>query len=200
MKTYFLTAVVLICLAALATGAMGASPGGVYGDGDSWSFSTGENGWYGTPEIQYKFDHLAFQIITPGLTFESTGWTELSVKPSGLGGTLYYDPSWQQIAGSSRTLIAQGNPVAITNGSPYPYMYFKFKFSDPKVVGAQMYWQLWAGATTKTLRATFQANGLDVVMVDQPGFARIQIPEPMSIILGIMGLSSVAGFRKLRRK
>ena len=54
---------------------------------------------------------------------------------------------------------------------------------------------IWAGP-----QAGWGGDGHIKVSTDRLTLNTAAVPEPMSIMLGIMGLGSIAGFRKLRRK
>ena len=46
----------------------------------------------------------------------------------------------------------------------------------------------------------YSATNQSSIYLSNLNVSTAAVPEPMSIMLGIMGLGSIAGFRKLRRK
>lgn len=56
------------------------------------------------------------------------------------------------------------------------------------------------GVGNWTYHEEWSQAGVATITSDTPFRVNAAVPEPMSVLLGIMGLSSIAGFRKLRRK
>ena len=168
------------------------------------------------------YDFLALQTVTKDLTGKDLGG--LTLTPG-----VYFFSSSAQLTGTL-TLDAQNNPNALfifQIGSTLTTASNSRVVVENGPAGwCDKYWQVGSSATlgtgtqfvgtiiakaSDTLNTGATVDGrvialtgavtLDTNVITNPSCAGTPaVPEPMSIMLGIMGLGSVAGFKRLRRR
>lgn len=163
----------------------------------NWTCYNGENGYYPPPPWTYKqFTHLQIEIVSPGLTFATPAWAWQS------GGT-----DWTSV-NNSKMIVADGN-----TGTTDTIVQYWLTFNGDKPLDRldrHMICSTWAADKSFIGAIDFYGpkggdywGGGDYSLYEGPALTYVEasaVPEPMSIMLGIMGLGSVAGFRKLRKK
>ena len=173
-KTIIILAVVAIMMCAASAIADVVQIGDPF-DTNSWAQRFEEKG-------VGLYDHLQFVWLS-GSTFKSVG-SFGNFSPAGTYAWTTYN--------SAHLLTADVTPSLSTSQ-------FNVTFNDPKVT-TKFYFQAFRGNTALENTQVTWNNGWSYLATSNAQASRVDVPEPMSIMLGIMGLGSIAGFRKLRRK
>ncbi len=127
------------------------------------------------------FDTMKFLMLGgyefegPGLSGLAAGWT--SSLPTG-----------------TNSQFVQANGPASTN------MNFYVHFAPAKSQPISFYFQALNGTSIlETAQADWNGSSWNIYGVANRNLGSPAVPEPMTVLLGIMGLTSVAGFRRLRK-
>jgi len=224
-RLLLVTAVIALLCASVAAQALvwNFTDAGDYYAGSNATFTAGSAsvasiGTTGTKEsaaVLAKVNTLAYHLAVGDIT--GGGFTLSAIgNPTAIYGSLYLSPD----GASGSDVMINISPMANTggvytfdlttdadyrtwDGSAGNWTAFNAarsgSFSD--VIG-----MIKVGAYSNDYAAFFGPQASEIGTSSTPfTVTRIQlntaaVPEPMSILLGIMGLSSIAGFRKLRRK
>lgn len=125
------------------------------------------------------FDGMKF-LMLGGYQFEGPGLAGL---PGG----------WSFMPGGNTAFMTASGPAVTNSGN------FNINFLPNSNVPISFYFQaLNATSILESALADWNGSSWKIRGIQWDG-SDPSVPEPMSILLGIMGLSSIAGFRKLRR-
>jgi len=197
-----------------------ATPGNPGGAGATFSVSAGTLAKYNDASSvlgNFTIAGTWASLVTTPTEYVTTYNSTITI--TGING--YAGSSWigsgNIVTRVQKTSVVSGNPLlpdtyltsslglpVPTNGSGLQNEYRSIGYGDfvasvatGNFAGITEFQAPWLG--TYNWRYDFNANGLPVKQHSNAQGELNAVPEPMSILLGIMGLGSVAGFRKLRR-